>query len=282
MLNWRKGKLRIGLSRHGMAALHTTGGWRPQTTVLTDQAFDIKATTSTDPQELLVQCQATLHDVKLSGMPVTIVLSDDWARLFMVTPPQNLASLEDCKTAAAMRFQSLYGESMANWQLAADWDARRPFLACCLPLTLLSALQQFAQNNQFHLVSVQPQFVASWNAWRNRLAADDWLGQVQDGILTLGASSRQSLHAIRSTNLSAGEQDGLWVQQHIAREALRLNLVMPRRLQVCGSYAPHWLSPVKDSAADGFICSALPDPFLAVNQHGVSPNIVLARSGMKL
>ncbi|GGC83340.1 hypothetical protein [Undibacterium terreum] len=279
MLDWRKGTLRIGVSQQGIGVLHTTG-WRSRTSILLDQRFDIEAAAS--PLELLSRCQVAIGSIKLSGMPATVVLSDDFARLFMVAPPQNVISLQDCKAAAAMRFQSLYGESMASWQLAADWNASRPFLACCLPHPLLSALQQFARESRFQLISVQPQFVASLNGWRHRLHKDDWFGQLHNRVLSLGATVNRKLHAIRATNIPDDAQGNDWLQQHVAREALRLNLPVPRRLQLCGEIDKLALSPTEAKGTDALICSALRDPFLLKVQTLPSPHIALARSGVKL
>lgn len=171
---------------------------------------------------------------------------------------------------------------MANWQLAADWNAIHPFLACCLPHPLLSALQQFAQKNRFQLISVQPQFVASWNGWRHRLHKDDWFGQLHNRVLSLGATVKGKLHAIRATNIPDHAQGSDWLQQHVAREALRLNLPVPRRLQLCGEIGRLDLSPPETKRPDALICSALRDPFLLKEQALPSSHITLARSGVKL
>ncbi|MDB5774363.1 MAG: hypothetical protein JWP38_496 [Herbaspirillum sp.] len=283
MRNWKAGHLRIGLSKTGMAVLHVSGGWRPRTTVLADRTFTCDDADLSQP--MAQQCENILSEIECGGMPVDITLSDDWTRLLMVAPPQNVGRLEDCKAAAAMRFQALYGGGLSDWRLQADWQTARPFLACGLPQTLFETLQQIAREKHFHLVGLTPQFVAIWNRRRKQLKSGAWLGVVHGDTLTLGACARGRLQTVRTAAIPAAADGALWLKEHLKREAMRLNLPAPRLLQLCGLYPPDWINAADAEDDDGseeepFACAALQYAPEALNGQPISAHVALAGSGM--
>lgn len=241
MRNYFSHSLRIGLSRTGITLLKTSGLLRSQTSVLANAALAEEA--STAPERLGAQLHDMLVATNCARLATTIILSDDWVRLLMVTPPQNAGSVQDCRAAADMRFQALYGEPVSAWALEADWDARHAFLACAIPQPLLDMLRQTADMNRLTLISIAPQFVIMWNHWRRELQANAWFGVAQDDRLTLGAVDRQRLCAVRSVAVPHGAwQEKQWLPEHLVREALRLNLPVPSHIQLCGSVPGQWVT----------------------------------------
>src|SRR6476469_5774426 len=89
-----------------------------------------------------------------SHRPATVVLADELARLWQVTPPNNAARLADLEGAAALRFQALYGEPASGWTISAGWDAARPFLAGAVPRQLVAVLEQAAAQQHLKLVGI--------------------------------------------------------------------------------------------------------------------------------
>ncbi len=68
--------------------------------------------------------------------------------------------------------------------------------------------------------------------------------------------SRRRLCAVRAARLPEGAgQDRAWLARHLKREALRLELPMPARLDLCGAVPEPWLQP----APDGLSCTRLGD-----------------------
>jgi hypothetical protein len=217
--------LRLGVASGGVALVQTSR-WGAAS-LLGEQSFDSAA----GMQDAL----GTVLDGAYAGWPLTIVLADEMVRLWQVTPPQLSARLADLEAAAAQRFQLLYGEPVADWTLSAGWDPVRPFLAAALPRALLGALEQGAK--QLKVVEIVPQFVAVLNRWSGALKPGAWFGLVHDKVLTLGACDGGAIVAVRAAALPEGA-DGVWLAEHLAREALRLNLPAPERLQLCGSVPP--------------------------------------------
>jgi hypothetical protein len=157
-----------------------------------------------------------------------------------VSPPEGSARMADLEGAAALRFQSLYGAAPVGWRINADWSVKRPFLAAGLPSALLALLEEIALEQKLRLVEVTPQFVAAFNGVRAKLAHDAWFGVLQAGVLTLGVQAVAGhLGAVRAVAVPAGA-DANWLARHIQREALRLDVPAPQRLQLCGNAPPQW------------------------------------------
>jgi hypothetical protein len=243
--------LRLELSARGMRLTQNSGWLKKSSQVLAQHAWSTTASASSatsgspglpELAELTTQLRQMLSQCLCKNLPLTCILSDSLVRMWIVTPPQNISSLSDCQAAVALRFQSLYGEPMAGWEMAADYDARRPFLACAIPRALLQMLQQLAQECGLSLQEVTPQFISGWNRHRAALAAGAWFGVVNEDGLSLGVIDGQRLRAVRSFAISAdASADPGGLLQHVKREALRLNLPVPQQLQLCGAVPQAWL-----------------------------------------
>jgi hypothetical protein len=192
-----------------------------------------------------------LADAGCAKWNAGVVLSDELARIWQVTPPAGAARLADLEGAAAVRFQSLYGEPASNWKLAGGWDAAKPFIACALPRQLLAMLGAVAAEQQVTLVEIVPQFVAGWNQWRDQLKPGAWYGLLQHNVLTLGAIEAGQLRAVRAAATPEGANLE-WLGRHVAREALRLNLAAPERLQLSGPAPAAW-----NNSSGAFACALL-------------------------
>jgi hypothetical protein len=108
-----------------------------------------------------------------------------------------------------------------------------------------------AAEQQVTLVEIVPQFVAGWNQWRDQLKPGAWYGLLQQNVLTLGAIDAGQVRAVRAAALPEGASIE-WLGQHVAREALRLNLPVPERLQLSGPANPAW-----NNSSGAFACSLL-------------------------
>lgn len=240
MLNWLAPllgqALRIGIAPDALALLRT-GTFSHERTMLLGQV----RSSGGDPGSVATALAMLLGEHATAGMPVTIVLADELVRLWQVTPPEGAARLADLEGAAAMRYQALFGASAAGWTIQGDWSASNPFLAAALPQALLDVLVQAARTHRFHLIEVVPQFVAALNQHRRMLRPGAWFGVVHGGVLSVAAFDGKRLAAVRTTPIPPGA-DRDWLEGHVAREALRVGLGRPERLQVCGPAPKGWAS----------------------------------------
>ena len=275
-------RLHMGLSADGLALLHARGAWAAQPETLGEWPLEDGA--ADDPARLAELCAPVVKERGHAGLPLSITLSDDRSRLFMVTPPQNSAHLQDLRSAAAMRFQILYGESPADWQIAGDDDMRHPFLACALPRARVAAARQLASACGLRLISLLPQFVAVWNRAFPELDGA-WLGVVQGGTLTLGTLGRSTpaaqqpgrrrLVGVHRLPIPAAGGDAPWLSDEIGRVALREGRSLPRELKLFGRCAPEWLVP---GACPNLVVDAL-ELAGPAGSAAFSAPVLLARSG---
>lgn len=278
--------LRIGVSGHAVSLLRVSrwrmGGSTPPLTVLAEHAFP---PTAEHPHDAIAQAlRALLGELELGGWPVSFVLADDLTRLWHVTPPAGAARMADIEAAAALRFQTLYGESPTAWQISADWNARKPFFAAAVPRTLLAELRLVAQEYKLSVVAIEPHFVSAWNRWHGALKPDAWFGLVHEHLLTvaviasgadLGAhGGHAGVRAIRALPVPPGA-DQHWLTQALTREALLQNMAAPAQLQVCGTLPEAWMRAAGNPAL--IPCVALEPPQSAANQ--LSAAVLLARGG---
>ncbi|WP_071363579.1 hypothetical protein [Massilia timonae] len=228
--------LRLGVAAGGLALVKTSRLFGGAPLALSEQPLDLFA-----PDALARGLPMLFADLPVKGWPVSVVLADELVRLWQVPPPPGATRMGDLEAAAALRFQHLFGASGADWKISADWDAVDPFLAAAAPVALLDALAAAAREHGFHLVEVSPQFVAAMNAWRRERRPGAWFGLVHGGVLSLAAYEGRKLAAVRSAPIPAGA-DRDWLESHIAREALRVGIARPERLQLSGAAPAAWAS----------------------------------------
>jgi hypothetical protein len=171
-----------------------------------------------------------------------VTLADDLVRYFCVKPPSNAASLHDLRAAAAMRFQVLYGESPAGWQLEGDWQAGRSFIACAVPAPLTAAIHAALHEKHLRAVAIVPRFIASWNRHRDALKPGAWLGVLHEGCTSIGVVAGDNLLAVRVLPDIGHETSLVELQTRLGREALLFGVPTPSAFHVCGVMPREWES----------------------------------------
>jgi hypothetical protein len=117
----------------------------------------------------------------MCGLAPDVVLADELARMWQVTPPQQAASLPTSRPRPRCAFTSLFGAARADGRSAPTGRPAAPFLAAALPAPLLESLAQAAREARCPLVEVVPQFVAAMNRWRRLRRPGAWFGLVHGG-----------------------------------------------------------------------------------------------------
>ena len=258
--------LRLGVAADGLALLRVSGWPRAGAEVLAQLPVEAGA-----PDALAKGLRALLGEADPRGWPLTVVLADELVRLWQVPPPLGAARFGDLQAAAALRHQYLFGTPPLDWRISADWNATRPFLAAAAPEALLALLETLARERRFHLVEVAPQFVAAMNAWRRARRPGAWFGLVHGGVLSIAAYDGAALAAVRTAVIPPGA-DRDWLEAHVAREALRVGVGRPERLQLCGAAPAGWAS---SAGRLKFACTLLEDDSADWPLH-----VRLARTGI--
>jgi hypothetical protein len=155
-----------------------------------------------DAGPALARLADVLADPAWHGGAARVVVADDpWARFGVV--PWPAARLDAAGRLALARcvLADAFGEGVSDWAVTlADAPPGRPFVACAVPATLRGALEEALAPARLALVSLRPQLVAAFGAWRRRLPPDGWFVSVTDG----------SLSAVQL-------RGGAWDRVHVAR-----------------------------------------------------------------
>lgn len=237
--------LRIGIAPHAVSLLRISRWRGAPVTVLAEHTIVASAA---HPYDAIANAlRALLGEQGVRGWPAAFVLADELTRMWRVTPPLGATRRDDLEAAAGLRFQSLYGETPAAWQIAADWSATQPFFAAAVPRALLASLTVVADEFRLAMVGVEPHFVSAWNRWRSALQPEAWFALVHDQLLTLapvaaGAGVASGPVALRMLPVPPSA-DQAWLTQVLQREALLLDLPAPALLQACGAVPDAWARP---------------------------------------
>jgi hypothetical protein len=131
-----------------------------------------------------------------------VIVADPWAR-YGIVPWSNLRLDDDGQLSHARYvLAESYGETVSDWSVSlADTPPGRAYVACAMPAGLKDGLEETLGGARLKLVSLQPQLIVSFNAWRQQLPADDaWFVSLDEG----------SLAAVHLTQ-------GAWDRVHMAR-----------------------------------------------------------------
>lgn len=268
--------LRIGVGAAAVSLLRTSRWGDAPLTVLAEAVVPaVHAGAAGHAAALGAALDALLAGQDCAGWPVSFVLADELLRLWQVTPPPGAVRQADLEAAAALRFQTLYGEPAADWKTVAGWDSGAVFFAAAAPRALLAALEQGAAAHQLAVVDIVPHFIHAWNRWQAALKPGAWFGLMHEQLLTVGAVHGRRLRAVRVLALPHGAEH-YWLTQTLQREALLLDLAAPSLLQVCGQVGPQWRRPPVHAE---HIASLALEPAPAEALAGLSPVSLLALGG---
>ena len=205
---------------------------------------------------LLDQFSCALSELAHNGANIDIVVDDAWCRLFMTTPSSNAATRADLTAAVALRFQNLYGDSVADWVLQADQQATTPFVCAALPKAMQHGLVDIAKKSGGRITRLVPAYVDGWSRVRRVVGPSDWLALIGEAQMTLAVFNNAQVRHLVQIPLDPMVHIAphpAWLIQLAQREALRLNLPHPTRIVCAGCVPAAWTAA--DSA--GQLCQVV-------------------------
>ncbi|WP_442782266.1 hypothetical protein [Collimonas fungivorans] len=224
LFNPERFRLTVGVDTLTLAARTRGTPWRVRATIT--YAAQIAASA------LQLRLQQLLSEHVPRGREVSIVIADRFARYFIVTPPEQVASFSDLQTIATLRFATLFGDRALDWVMQADWAIGRPFLVCALPRALMTTVLTELKTGGWYSGGMKPESVWVWNDCARRMrASGGWFARIGAGHLLLAASAGGHIAAV---NLSIGSppvtMDAL--KALLLRESLRWDRPLPSTLYV--------------------------------------------------
>jgi hypothetical protein len=232
MLKLRPKRIRVGISPSSVVVTTTQGLWRQTNQIIAGRS--VPADKMGVFQHLCDMLSGMVTEHGLQGSTASIVMSDALVRQWLVDPPSNVGSLDDLRAAAASRFQSLFGESPVQWDIRADWQSGRPFVAAALPQVYVQALNTTLKACSLQADSICSQTVVALNRWGSRLAGGSWLVLYQDGRATiLVLDSEAALAGLRQVQCGPQEIDSEpSFTQYLQLQAMLMGVPLPPIIQI--------------------------------------------------
>jgi hypothetical protein len=196
---WRD-EIAIYLAPRKIALARRDRGLKPRLGAATEVA--VPGGSVGDSRPALARLAEVLAEPTWQDALARVVVADPWARYGIVNSPAARLDAEGRLTHARYVLADTFGEGLADWNVTlADTPPGRAYVACATPGPLRAALEDTLAVARLKLVSLQPQLIVAFNAWRHRLPADDaWFVCLDEG----------SLSAVHIAN-------GAWDRVHMAR-----------------------------------------------------------------
>ena len=197
---WRD-EIAIYLSPRKLALVRRARGVKPRVVAATELAVPAGAVGDVGP--VLARLADVLTDPTWHGAAARAVVADHpWVRYGIVPWPATRLDAAGRLAHARYVLGDTYGEALADWAVTLeDTSPGHSFVACAMPPTLRSGLEDVLAPARLALLSLQPQLIVAFNAWRHRLPADDtWFVSVDEASMS-------------AVHLSGGA----WDRVHMAR-----------------------------------------------------------------
>jgi hypothetical protein len=133
-----------------------------------------------------------------------VIVADAWAR-YGIIPWPNLRLDDDGRLRHARYvLAENYGDAVSDWNVSlADTPPGRAYVACAMPSPLKSGLEEVLASARLKLVSLRPQLIVSFNAWRHCLPPDNaWFVCLDEGSLAAVHLSRGAWDRVHLARLS--------------------------------------------------------------------------------
>jgi hypothetical protein len=188
------------LSPHRLCLVRMRRGVRPVPGAQHEERFAANPGDSWEAP--LAALAARLGEPSWVGARTRIVVADHWARYAIVPWVATLTSTEERLAHGRQLLHGLYGEAVASWDVRlseAPPGATR--VACAVPGELVAGVRAACLAHGNTLLSLQPQLIASYSAWRHRLPqANAWFVSIEQGALAaarLGNNGWDRVYGVR-------------------------------------------------------------------------------------
>ncbi len=195
---------------------------------------------------MLSQLAGVLAEPTWRDATARVIVADSWARYGIVPWPNLRLDNEGRVSHARYVLTENYGDALSDWSVSlADTPPGHAYVACAMPAPLKIGLEETLAGARLKLVSLQPQLIVAFNAWRPQLPADDaWFVSLDEGSLAAVHLSQGTWDRVHMARLS---QD--WV---VELERLRAFGRLSRGAASCRMLvdAPAWMRSAQAGGSD--------------------------------
>ncbi len=196
-----------------------------------------KASVSCDPaygNEPWQGAIAALKSLPIEGRSrVTVVLANHFVRYAIVPWSDALGTAQEEDAYLRHHFAKIHGERAKSWALrSTESAAGAPRLASAIDADLLAEIRsRFPKGGSAKLVSVQPQLMAKFNAWRGAVpAAGAWLVLAESDRACVALHAQGRWRAVQNAK-------GAWLDL-LDRERHRVEGELPDFVLLAGASPP--------------------------------------------
>jgi len=134
---------------------------------------------------------------------MAVVLDAPWVRTQLIHYPAALRERRERQGYVEALLRDTHGVDPTHWQILVEpCYGEEAVFACAIEQATLTALQMLAQTHGLRLASVQPAFVACWQACRQQVtSAHGALAWLADGRVSLGVWQHSQWLALRTQRL---------------------------------------------------------------------------------
>ena len=195
---WRD-EVAIFVAPRRIALARRTRGLKPQVGSVTEIAV---AGHFGDFGPALSRLADVLTEPTWQDAAARVIVADPWAR-YGIVPWSNVRLDNDGRLSHARYvLAESYGDAVSDWSVSlADTPPGQAYVACAMPAALKTGLEETLAGARLKLVSLQPQLIVAFNAWRQQVPPDDaW-------FVSLDEESLAAVHL----------SQGAWDRVHMAR-----------------------------------------------------------------
>jgi hypothetical protein len=199
---WRD-ELGLYLAPHKLALTRLGRGVRPR--AVREAVWQNPVPGTTHWAAALGALDAKLADPDWQGAVARVVLADHWVRYAIVPHSAEINGEAERMIQARHVLAAIYGDVVSQWSLTlGDTRPGLPAVVCAVPSALLEDLQLLLARYKTPLKALQPQLVAAYNHWRNRLPdGGAWFVTLEHGTLAAARLVRGAWDRVHCVRIGA-------------------------------------------------------------------------------
>lgn len=195
--SWRS-RIVIALGPSRLALAVVERGWRPKAKEPAVLQFEC-ANGEAPWQAPVAALDAWLKEAQPKNAEIELVVSDRFARFALIPWSDAVRKQSELAALATIHFETLFGALAAEWDIKVDMsEYAQPGVGCALDKAFIHALRELTVRYKARLASLQPNFIRSYNRWRNRLGNDGIFAVVEPGQCVLASYQKGAWHSLRS------------------------------------------------------------------------------------
>jgi hypothetical protein len=191
--------------------------------------------------------ESCLDDATWHGAAGRLILADHWARYAIVPWSDALTDHAERLQHARHCMAKTYGDVVSQWTVTLNECAPgTPQVACAIPSALLGRIHDLTERCALRVKSVQPQLIAAFNSWRNRLPKGDaWFVTLEEDSLAAAHFNSNRWDRVHSVRIGSDWEIELKRLQTFGRLARTSAVEGPVYVD-----APRWLRDKAHGSSD--------------------------------